>query len=205
VSEFLLSVLSSIVGNLLTPTVKRKIGFRVELPPKGESEAFVDGEVLELRRQRFRQQFEIQFWNVFVFLTLLFFVGAALGLPVALKTGFFSHQLDCSSLRVTEWGGDANIPVLFVKVLVLLLWMVCLPLVFIVAQLIANPLANLIHHNWRRVDQIFYRRIVVLTIMAITFILSGHMIYLLYPSLEYWQAVVLPFAILALFGIGSSR
>lgn len=203
--EFLLGILSSIIGNLLTSTVKRKIGFGEELPPEYESETFDDDEVLERRRPRFRRQVEIQFWIVFKFFTLLFFDGAALGLPVAFKTGFFSHPLPCSSLRVTSWCDDTDISVSVVKILVLLLWLVCLPLVFFVAQLITNPLADFINRNWRQVDQIFYLRILVLTIMAITFILSGHIVYLLYPLLKYWQAVLLPFGVLALFGMNSCR
>jgi hypothetical protein len=198
--EFLLSVLSSIIGNLLTPTVKRRMGIKDIHPDPEEPEDINNEDALERRRQRVKKQWNVNVWTAFVFLALLFNVGAALTLPVAIKTNFFSQDLNCTSLRFLQDCGPGGWDVDGVKILLLLLWIGCVAVVWMASQLLIDPIANFVHYNCCSVDEIFYRRILALTIIAIAFILCGHWIFFLFPSVPYWQAVVLPFVIVGVVG-----
>lgn len=204
--EFLLSVLSSIIGNLLTPSVKKGIGLKdepVQLPPAPVSNA--DDFALEQHRQYVRQQWEIYSWTAFVFFVLIFFVGVALALPVAIKTSFFNEPLACTNLRFADWCSGGSWAANALKPLLVFLGAGCAMIVWTLAQLLADPVAAYVHRNHRHVGPILYRRILALTIMLLAFLLCGQWIYVLYPKFGYWEAVGLPFLIIGMVGFMSGR
>jgi hypothetical protein len=207
--EFLLSVLSSIIGNLLTPSFKDWIGLdESHQIPQSQPNRRPDPaseEALEQRRRFVRQQWEIYSWTVFVLFVLIFFVGVALAMPVALKTGFFADPLRCADVRAINlcdgsyWNPDS------IKIMLIPLGILCAMVIWFLAQSLANPIAQYVHHDWRPVGPILYRRILSLTIMLLAFLLCGHWTYFLFPHYSYWTALLLPFFIVGMVGVMMSR
>ncbi|MDO8772022.1 MAG: hypothetical protein Q7K57_25610 [Burkholderiaceae bacterium] len=206
--EFLLSVLSSIIGNLLTPTFKDKIGFKdYELPERPQAPLIneEDEESLELRRQYMKEQWEIYSWNFFLLFVLFSFITSALTLPVVFKTNFFSNALECGATRFVmlcdgiAWSPDSIKPCL---VTLVIFWAL---VIWYLAQNLTFPLARYIHINCRRVDLIFFKRIHAMVIMLLAFFLAGHWIYVLSPTIGYGWAVALPFIMIGAAGVFSSR
>lgn len=203
--ELLLGILSSILASLIILLFKHMVEFKNNPTSEEKFHISKDNNVLKRSRQRFKQQFATHSWTAFVFFALVFFSGAALWLPLSFKIGFSSHQFDCFTTRLPSLCSAANLIDANVNFEIVALWIVFFSFVWYAAQAITIFLANFIHSKWRHVDQSFYRRIFVFAIMAMAFILSGHWIYFLYPPLEYWQAVILPFGLVALFEQMSER
>lgn len=206
--EFLLSILSSIIGNLLTPTFKDKIGLKDYKPPEPPQAPLIDEEneeSLELRRQYVKAQWEIYSWNFFLLFVLFSFVTIALTWPVALKTNLFSQPLECGATRFSMlcdgngWSPEATKLYL---VTLIIFWAL---VIWYLAQYLALPAARYIHINHRRIDLILFKRIHAMLIMLLAFLLAGHWIYLLSPMIGYGSAVALPFILIGGVGILSSR
>lgn len=207
--EFFLSVLSSVIGNLVTPSFKGWIGFKDGLPkeappPQSTIPDSEDEEALEQQRRYIRNQWAIRSWTFFVFFVLIFFVSTALTFPLALKTGFFSHPLSCDKTLAASLCVGAYWDVGTVKTLLVLIIIPCTIMIWLLAQTLANPIAYFIHHNRQHVGPILYKRILGLTIMFLAFILCGHWIYFLYPSGSYLTSITLPFLIVGMFGAFTS-
>lgn len=207
--EFLLSVLSSIIGNLLTPSFKEWTGFKDDVtkpvpPPSRAISDPIDEDQLERRRLYIREQWEIRSWSAFVFFILIFFVGMALTMPVAFKTGFFSKPLECDTILAAGlcsggyWEADA------VKMLLIPLVILCATGIWFLAQAVANPIAHFIHYNRQHVGPILYRRILGMTIMFFAFVLCGHWVYFLFPKYGYGTSILLPFFVVGMVGAFSS-
>lgn len=209
--EFLLGVFSSVIGNLLTPSFKKWMRLKNDafkhraIPHTRSIPDPVPDHELEERRRYMREQWQIRSWTFFVYFVLIFYVVVALGMPLAIKTGFFHHPLECGELLIGRWcedlywESDAIVPMLIFLVLL------CATGVWFLAQIIADPIANWIHYNRRHVDPVLYRRILGLTIIFLAFLLCGHWIYFLFPKNSYGISIGLPFFAVGMVGVLSSR
>jgi hypothetical protein len=121
-----------------------------------------------------------------------------------IKTSFFTQPLECESIRAGNWCQGGYWEADAVKLLLAPLVFVWAVIIWFVAQLAANPIAQYIHRDWRPVDPILYRRIVGLTIIALAFLLCGHWVYFLYPKYGYGTSVLLPFFAVGMVGVLSS-
>ncbi len=206
--EFLLSILSGIIGNLLTPTFKDKIGLKDYKPPELPQAQLVDEddeESLELRRQYVKEQWEIYGWNFFLLFVLFAFVTFALAWPVALKTSLFSQPLECGATRFSMLCDGSYWPPEATKLCLVTLVIFWAFILWYLAQYLALPTARYVHINHRRVDLIFFKRIHAMIIMLLAFLLAGHWIYVLTPTISYGWAIALPFILVGGAGMLSSR
>ena len=207
--EFFLAVLSSILGNILTPSFKKWTGFKDDVPTSAPPPSMAvsdpaDEEELEQRRRYIQEQWEIRSWSAFVFFTLIFFVGVAITMPVWLKTGFFSQPLECDTILLANLCGGSYWKVDAVKTMLIPLIILCVIGIWFLAQAVANPIAHYVHYNHQRVGPILYRRILAMTIIFFAFVLCGHWVYFLFPKYGYGTSVLLPFFVVGMVGAFSS-
>jgi hypothetical protein len=156
--EFLLSILSSIIGNLLNPDLKKWMGLKFDvntsepLPLINDLVDQTDHYALEQRRALMRRKREVMSWTVMVYFTLFLFVGVALGLPLAFKTQFFSKPLECSAILLASACGGHYWQPQAVEALLALLIVLFSVVIFVFSQFLASPIASYIHlnHNARR-------------------------------------------------------
>ncbi|MFL9870027.1 hypothetical protein [Paraburkholderia megapolitana] len=202
--EYVLSVLLSIVANLLTPMAKRAIRWPPELDeptpqmPADENTTVGDDDHKERIRAYNRARLAALSRVLWVHIFTLFFLFAAFGLPLLFKS-LPGRGVDLSTTRLGSWGTDLCVPDGGILVVTL-----CLTLIFYLpVWLLSQPVAYHIASLWDRLVKVTparYTSLIALSFASLCFLIAGHSIYFLFPPTGYLQSIALPF--LALFGVG---
>lgn len=202
--EYVLSVLLSIVANLLTPMAKRAIRWPPELDEPApqasaaESAMVYDVDYKEHTRAQNRARLAVLSRVLWVHFFTLFFLLAAFGLPLLFKS-FGGKGVDLSATRLGSWGGDLYVP--DGRILTVTL---CLTLMlYLPVWLLSQPIAYLVASLWDQFVKITaarYASLVALSFAGLCFFIAGHWIYFLFPSAGYLESLTLPFV--AIFGVG---
>lgn len=201
--EALLGVISAIVlgvaGNLLTPYVREFL----RLPPEREEppHPFVspgaqqEPEDIEAVRARNRELLRALLWQVYLYGVSFFFVYMAIYLPLSFAASLYG-VLDLSQTRISI---DRVIPQEKFATLAALLAVALYAPIWLLAQKVAQGIAAI----WRRLSYVGPYRFgafATLAVALLSLVLAGHVIYLLYPSKGYFDAVLFPFILCILVG-----
>lgn len=202
--DYLLSVLLSIVANLLTPMAKRAIHWPPELDEPVQQKlveeelAIPDDEYKERIREQNRARLAALGRVIAVHMITFFFLLAAIGLPLLFKS-LPGKGIDWSATRLGAWGGDLYVPDgrTFTTTL-------CLSLVFYLpVWVLSQPIAYYVASLWDQLSKVTparYTSLIALSFAGLCFLIAGHWIYFLFPSIGYYQSLTLPFV--AMFGVG---
>lgn len=191
--EFLGSLATGILGNLLTPYTRELLRWRVvfedDLPldidhaGEGAGEAEAAGSVAAKRQTIF----SVLIVYAVTFFSLLFAFRVVLN-SKHLRGG----ELILSDTRLTPFfGGTINEQGFWL--VALLLTMACyVPCVFI-----SQAAGHVVAASWYRgrVSRARYSVIVFWAYIVVMLLLAGHWVYALYPHLTYLQSLALPFAV----------
>lgn len=200
--EAILGVISAVVlgvaGNLLTPYVRDFL----HLPPENETPPSPkppsppqESEEIEVIRARNRAQFKALVWQAYLYGSSFFFIYMAIYLPLSFSTTL-NGVLDLSHTRI---GIERYISQEKFSTLAALLAIVLFAPMWLLAQKIAQGVAAI----WRRfyyVGPYRFAAFATLAVALLSLVLAGHVIYLLYPSKSYIDAVLLPFILFLVIG-----
>lgn len=206
--EAILGVISAIVlgvaGNLLTPYVREFLCLLPEKeahPLRTQPTAPQELEDIEAIRARNRAQLHALVWQVCLYGISFFFIYMAIYLPLSFST-LINGQLDLSHTRI---GIDRVIAQEKFATVVALLAVALFAPLWLLAQKIARGVATI----WRRfyyVGPYRFGAFATLFVALLSLVLAGHVIYLLYPSKSYTDAVLLPFTLFLVVGtVAASR
>ncbi len=206
--DYIISVLLGIVGNLLTPSAKRLLHWHAEAPndptplaPIASGEPEVDDAYKEQIRAYNRARLSRASWIIWIHGFTFFLLFAAFYLPLMWKpTPGQDVLLVATRLAfIGDWSfrGDrlAALSLLLALLLYVPIW------------LASQPIGRLIAGLW---DQLYrvtpkrYMSLIVLAFFALTLLVAGHWIYLLYPSQSYVGALMLPIVLFAVVGYFAS-
>lgn len=208
--EYVLSVVLSIVANLLTPMTKRVIRWPPELDeptpqPRIEDDTLgcEDENYKERIRARNRAQLAALSQVVCVHFITFFFLLAAFGLPLLLKS-LAGKGIDFSTTRLGALGEGWYLPDgdIFVVTLGLTL------MFYLPVWLLSQPVAYRVASLWDRLVKVTaarYTSLIALSFFCICFIIAGHWVYFLFPTSGYLQSLMLPFLLVLGFGYLSSQ
>jgi len=200
--EAILGVVSAIVlgvaGNLLTPYVREFL----RLPPEKEAPPSPtqpttpqEPEDIEIVRARNRAQLHALVWQTYLYGISFFFIYMAIYLPLSFSAPI-NGQLDLSHTRIRI---DWFIAQEKFAILAALLAVALFAPFWLLAQKIAQGVAAI----WRRfyyVGPYRFGAFATLSVALLSLVLAGHVIYLLYPSKSYTDAVLLPFILFLVVG-----
>lgn len=202
--EYVISVLLSIVANLLTPMAKRAIRWPPELDeptpqmPVDESGMVSDDDHKERIRAYNRARLAALSRVLWVHFFTLFFLFAAFWLPLLFKS-LPGKGVDLSNTRLGSWGGDLYVPDGRIFVVAL-----CLTLTFYLpVWLLSQPVAYHVASLWDQLVKVTaarYASLIALSFAGLCFLIAGHWIYFLFPPTGYLESLALPF--FAIFGVG---
>lgn len=209
--EAILGVISAIVlgvaGNLLTPYVREFLSLppEKEVPPtptpSDSPEEPEEPEDVEAARIRNRVQLHALFWQAYLYGISFFFIYMAIYLPLSFSAPI-NGTLDLSQTRIGIQRFIAQEH--FATLAALLAFGLFAPL-WLLAQKIAQGVAVI----WRRfyyVGPIRFGAFATLSVALLSLVLAGHVIYLLFPSKSYTDAVLLPFILfLVISAFAASR
>ncbi len=207
--EVLLGVISAIVlgvaGNLLTPYVREFLRLppeREEPPPPSVSRGVQqEPEDIEATRARNRELLRALVWQVYLYGVSFLFIYMAIYLPLSFSATLHG-VLDLSQTRINI---DRVIPQEKFATIAALLAIALFVPIWLLAQKISQGVAGI----WRRFSYVGPYRFgafATLSVALLSLVLAGHIIYLLYPSKGYADAVLFPFiAFLLVGGFAASR
>lgn len=202
--EYLISVLLNIVGNLLTPPTKRILRWHVEpKDPKPtapwHNEAWLEEDEKEAFRKYNRAQLERAMRILWVHGVTFFFLFGAFFFPLLFKSSMSSQDIAFSATRLAVLSNDFTIKhdCIFWFSFVLTL------LSYVPIWLLSQPIGCFVTQLWDHLQKVTLERHllnIAMSFAALSFIIAGHWIYVLFPQLTYLTSLALPF--LAVFGIG---
>ncbi|MDH2917750.1 MAG: hypothetical protein PXX73_00955 [Sideroxydans sp.] len=207
--EALLGVVSAIVlgvaGNLLTPYVREFLRLppeREEPPPSTTSpRPPQEPEDIETARARNRELLHALVWQVYLYGVSFFFIYMAIYLPLSFSATLHG-VLDLSQTRISL---DRVIPKEKFATLAALFAVALFAPIWLLAQKIAQGVAS-VWSRFAHVGPYRFGAFATLSVALLSLILAGHVIYLLYPSKGYADAVLFPFiAFLLVGGFAASR
>lgn len=201
--EYIISVILSIVGNLLTPTAKRVLRWPaepndphplsppelVERPTEDEKEC-----IRAYNRERLERASRIMWIHGITF----FFLFGAFYLPLLLKS-MPNVDVPFSATRLAILGLDLSFNHDKVGWLSFDLAILFYVPVWLLSQLLGHFVAT-IWDQLQKVTPARYASLIALSFFALAFIVSGHWVYVLFPNNTYLMSLALPF--LAVFGVG---
>jgi hypothetical protein len=201
--EYIISVILSIIGNLLTPTAKKILRWPAEpndpqpfSPPEITESLSEDHK--ELIRAYNRERLERASRIIWIHGITFFFLFGAFYLPLLLKS-MSSLDIPFSATRLaildldmsfnherTGWFSFALALLFYVP-----LW------------LLSQSLGHVVSTIWDQLQKVTparYASLIALSFFALSFIVAGHWVYVLFPQNSYLMSLALPF--LAVFGFG---
>jgi len=152
-------------------------------------------EDVEAARARNRAQLHALVWQAYLYGISFFFIYMAIYLPLSFSAPI-NGTLDLSQ---TRFGVQRFISQEYFSTLAALLAFAAFAPLWLLAQKIAQGVATI----WRRfyyVDPIRFGAFATLSVALLSLIIAGHVIYLLFPSKSYSDAVLLPFILFLVVG-----
>jgi hypothetical protein len=201
--EYIISVILSIIGNLLTPAAKKILRWPaepndprpvdlpeiVDLPSEDDKER-----IRAYNRERIERASRI----VWIHGVTFFFLLGAFYLPLLLKS-MPSTDIPFSATRLSILDLDLSFDHerlgWFSFTLALLFYV---PL-----WLLSQSLGHFVATVWDQLQKVTparYASLIALSFFALSFIVAGHWVYVLFPNNAYFMSLAIPF--LAVFGIG---
>lgn len=207
--EYIVSVLLSIIGNLLTPTAKKILRWpaepdtptRIPLPEIKEQE-FVTDEEKEIIREYNRQRLDRIGRLIWIHLSTFLVLFAALYLPLMWKS-MPGENITLSSTRLAFLGFDYAISHQRIGLLSVLVSL----LLYIPIWTLSQHIGHLVATVWDHVSKVTvnrYTSLIALSAFGLAFIVAGHWVFILFPQNSYLYSVGLPFFAIAMAGIFSS-
>lgn len=201
--EYIISVILSIIGNLLTPTAKKVLRWPAEpndpyplFPPELIEPPSEDHK--ELIRAYNRERLERASRIMWIHGITFFFLFGAFYLPLLLKS-MPNLDIPFSATRLAILGLDLS----FNHERVGSLSFAFALLFYVPLWLLSQPLGHFVATVWdqlQKVTPVRYASLIALSFFALSFIAAGHWVYMLFPNNTYIMSLALPF--LAIFGIG---
>lgn len=194
-------IVTSIIGNLLTPSVKklfsRWITFDVPedlkeptAPPHPEPTPNLSEEEQERIRAYNRERLQAISWLIFLYGFTFFFLYQTIALPMSIKLLGAGHF----NLADTRIGFTADMSQESIRWVA---WPVAIVLYY-PFLMGAQRIAYYIAQAWNQLQEVTpfrFTSFIVLAFISLCLLLSGQWIFLLYPKYTYFQAVSLPFII----------
>ncbi len=160
--------------------------------PVSDNVAQLDDHASAIRYSDNRNLIGIWGWKVFLAFVAVFGGCTAVLLPLMLKSGLITHEVDFTATRIAPLLSSGAIPKENIYTLSFILSVPNATMLWFMGHLLANPVAAGIRHTWSAVDAALYRRIVCMCILLFAFILAGNYFWLFFPNVSYWQALGLP-------------
>lgn len=207
--EYIVSVLLSIVGNLLTPTAKRFLRWPVEpdspspLPiPAVKERSFATEEEKEMIREYNRQRLARigRFLGIHA-ITFLFLL-AAFYLPLMLRS-MPGKDIALSDTRLVVFGIESAIDHQRIGLLSLTLSFLLYAPIWFLSQLIGHFAAT-VWDQLNKVTPARYASLIALSFIGLAFLVAGHWVFVLFPQNSYLFSVGLPFIAVGVVGFLSS-
>lgn len=201
--EYFISVTLSIIGNLLTPTAKRILRWPAEpndpqpLSPPELVEPSSENNKERIRAYN-RERLERASRIIWIHGITFFFLFGAFYLPLLLKS-MPNVDIPFSATRLAILGWDLS----FNHERVGWLSFALALLLYVPLWLLSQPLGHFVATIWDQLQKVTparYVSLIALSFFALSFIVAGHWVYVLFPSNTYLMSLALPF--LAVFGIG---
>ena len=201
--ESIIAVILSIIGNLLTPTAKRVLRWPAEpndprpLSPPELVEPPSEDDKERIRAYN-RDRLERASRIIRIHGITFFFLFGAFYLPLMLKS-MPSADIPFSATRLAILGWDLSFNherlgwYSFALTLSL----------YVPLWLLSQPLGHFVATIWDQLQKVTptrYASLIALSFFALSFIVAGHWVYVLFPSNTYLVSLAIPF--LAVFGIG---
>jgi Na+-driven multidrug efflux pump len=201
--EYIISVILGIIGNLLTPTAKKLLRWPVEpndpQPLSAPEAVDVPSEDhKELIRAYNRARLERASRIILVHGLTFLFLFAAYFLPLTLKS-MWNKDIDFSTTRFAVLGIHLIIDHEQTAWLSLAATLLLYVPVWLLSQSLGHVVASMLDHI-HKVTPARYMSLITLSFFALSFVIAGHWIYLLFPSNSYLMSLALP--VLAVFGVG---
>lgn len=208
--EYIISVILSIVGNLLTPTAKKLLHWPVEpdqpvplpIPDVGEATLRTDEEkeaIREYNRQRLARVGRLLWIHgiTFFILCIAFYLPLKLRMPQNADLAFGDTRLAAFGLDcVFNHQQVGLISVAFALLLYVPIWF------------LSQPIGHFVATLWDQVSKVSparYVSLIALSFIALVFVVSGHWIFVLFPKNSYLFSIGLPFVAVAAVGALSGR
>jgi hypothetical protein len=202
--EYLISIVLNIVGNLLTPAARQLLRWPAEpdnpqpiAPPSVSSP--LPEEEKELIRAYNRERLERAGRILWIHGITFFFLFAAFYLPLLVKT-MPNQDILLSMTRFGSLGLEGTFSRDGVGWLSLVLTLA----LYLPLWLLSQPIGHVVATIWDQVQRVSptrYASLIALSFFALSFLVAGHWVYVLFPKNSYLMSLGLPF--FAVFGIGA--
>lgn len=201
--EYIISVILSIIGNLLTPTAKRILRWPAEpndpqpLSPPELVEPPSEEDKERIRAYN-RERLERASRIIWIHGITLFFLFGAFYLPLLLKS-MPNADIPFSATRLAFLGWDLS----FNHERVGWLSFALAILLYVPLWLLSQSLGHFVATIWDHLQKVTparYASLIALSFFALSFIVAGHWVYVLFPSKTYLMSLTFP--LLAVIGIG---
>lgn len=207
--EYIVSVLLSIVGNLLTPTAKRILRWPAEpdspspLPiPDVKERAFPSEAEKEAVRTYNRQRLARVGRLFWIHATTFLFLLAAFYLPLMLRS-MPGKDIALSDTRLAVLGIDSAIDHQRIGLLSLTLSL----LLYVPIWFLSQPIGHFMATVWDQLNKVTparYASLIALSFIGLAFLVAGHWVFVLFPQNSYQFSVGLPFIAVGVVGFLSS-
>jgi len=200
--SFAFSVIASIVGNVLTPFAKKLFSWPydhddddpdqpLDEPPLYDPDLSEEKKekIREYNRQRIIKTLSIAALYFLPFLVIYYGMWAVVNFKMTTEGYLYFEQT-----RLVGLLGDASLSSTATNILVFLLALLLYIPCVRTAQNTAYYIAKLIDQVHKVTKSLFFG-ITLLVLIVITLFIDGHIVYLLYPKLNYAISIALPFLI----------